>query len=53
LACRVLHRDVRIVLDGVDKYNNLFGSVFYSEDNVAQDLALQLVSQVWKIQNRK
>jgi hypothetical protein len=51
LACRVLHRDVRIVLDGVDKYNNLFGSVFYSEDDVAQDLALQLVSQVWKILN--
>ncbi len=26
----VLHRDVKLVLEGVDKYGNLFGTVLYS-----------------------
>ncbi|XP_011082808.1 ribonuclease TUDOR 1 [Sesamum indicum] len=40
---RVLHRDVRIVLEGVDKFSNLTGSVYYSDGETAKDLALELV----------
>lgn len=40
---RVLHRDVRIVLEGVDKFSNLIGSVYYPDGDVAKDLALELV----------
>ncbi|XP_057728758.1 ribonuclease TUDOR 1-like [Arachis stenosperma] len=40
---RVLNRDVRIVLEGVDKYKNLIGSVYYSDGDAAKDLALELV----------
>ncbi|XP_059644882.1 ribonuclease TUDOR 1-like [Cornus florida] len=40
---RVLNRDVRIVLEGVDKFSNLIGSVYYSDDGSAKDLALELV----------
>ncbi|XP_044504152.1 ribonuclease TUDOR 1-like [Mangifera indica] len=40
---RVLNRDVRIVLEGVDKFNNLIGSVYYPEGESAKDLALELV----------
>lgn len=40
---RALHRDVRIVLEGVDKFNNLIGSVHYPNGDVAVDLALELV----------
>ncbi|KAH6794802.1 TUDOR-SN protein 1 [Perilla frutescens var. hirtella] len=40
---RVLHRDVRIVLEGVDKYSNLTGSVYYPDGESAKDLALELV----------
>lgn len=40
---RALHREVRVVLEGVDKYNNLFGSILYPEGNEAVDLAQQLV----------
>ncbi|KAL2643329.1 hypothetical protein R1flu_010916 [Riccia fluitans] len=42
---RVLNRDVRIVLEGVDKYNNLIGSIRYADGDVAADLALELVKQ--------
>lgn len=40
---RALSREVRIVLDGVDKYNNLFGSVMYPEADKPASLAEGLV----------
>ncbi|XP_010483859.1 PREDICTED: staphylococcal nuclease domain-containing protein 1 [Camelina sativa] len=40
---RVLNRDVRIVLEGVDKFNNLIGSVYYSEGETVKDLGLELI----------
>nr|CAN83456.1 hypothetical protein VITISV_034601 [Vitis vinifera] len=40
---RVLHREVRIVLEGVDKFGNLIGSVYYPDGESAKDLALELV----------
>ncbi|KAJ4756132.1 Nuclease domain-containing protein 1 [Rhynchospora pubera] len=40
---RVLNRDVRIVLEGVDKNNNLIGSVYYPDGDAAKDLALDLI----------
>ncbi|XP_077226647.1 ribonuclease TUDOR 1-like [Tasmannia lanceolata] len=40
---RVLNREVRIVLEGVDKFSNLIGSVYYPEGDSAKDLALDLV----------
>ncbi|KAM0934780.1 putative micrococcal nuclease [Dioscorea sansibarensis] len=40
---RVLNRDVRIVLEGVDKFNNLIGSVYYPDGDTAKDLAVELV----------
>lgn len=40
---RVLNRDVRIVLEGVDKFSNLIGSVYYEDGDSAKDLALELV----------
>ncbi|XP_044493022.1 ribonuclease TUDOR 1-like [Mangifera indica] len=40
---RVLNREVRVVLEGVDKFNNLIGSVYYSDGETAKDLALELV----------
>ncbi|KAG8379632.1 hypothetical protein BUALT_Bualt07G0109100 [Buddleja alternifolia] len=39
----VLHRYVRIVLEGVDKYNSLICSVYYPDGESAKDLALELV----------
>ncbi|KAL7191583.1 hypothetical protein ACSBR2_023624 [Camellia fascicularis] len=40
---RALHRDVRIVLEGVDKFSNLIGSIYYPDGESAKDLALELV----------
>ncbi|KAL0718316.1 hypothetical protein Bca4012_067638 [Brassica carinata] len=40
---RVLNRDVHIVLEGVDKFNNLIGSVYYSVGETVKDLGLELV----------
>ncbi|GFZ03972.1 TUDOR-SN protein 1 [Actinidia rufa] len=40
---RVLNRDVRIVLEGVDKFSNLIGSVYYPDGESAKDLALELI----------
>ncbi|KAI3512755.1 hypothetical protein L1887_20074 [Cichorium endivia] len=40
---RVLNRDVRIVLEGVDKFSNLIGSVYYPDGDSAKDLALELI----------
>lgn len=37
---------VRIVLEGVDKFSNLIGSVYYPEGDSAKDLALELVENV-------
>lgn len=37
---------VRIVLEGVDKFNNLIGSVYYSEGDTVKDLGLELVENV-------
>lgn len=40
---RCLNREVRVVLEGVDKYNNLFGSVFYPEEDKPANLAEALM----------
>lgn len=40
---RVLNRDVRIVLEGVDKFGNLIGSVIYADGDTTKDLALELI----------
>ncbi|KAK4783043.1 hypothetical protein SAY86_007417 [Trapa natans] len=40
---RVLNRDVRVVLEGVDKFSNLIGSVYYPDGETAKDLAPELV----------
>lgn len=37
---------VRIVLEGVDKFNNLIGSVHYSDGETVKDLGLELVENV-------
>lgn len=37
---------VRIVLEGVDKFSNLTGSVFYQDGESLKDLALELVENV-------
>ncbi|KAF8068404.1 elongation factor G [Scenedesmus sp. PABB004] len=41
---RALGREVRVVLEGVDKYGNLFGSVFYPEAEKPANLAEALMS---------
>jgi hypothetical protein len=41
---RCLNREVRVVLEGVDKYNNLFGSVFYPEADKPANLAEAIMS---------
>jgi len=42
---RVLNQEVRVVLEGVDKYNNLFGSVVYTDaDGKFPSLAEQLAT---------
>ncbi|KAI7986472.1 Ribonuclease TUDOR 1 [Camellia lanceoleosa] len=43
---RVLNRDVRIVLEGVDKFSNLIGSVYYPDGESAKDLALELIENI-------
>ncbi|XP_071731814.1 ribonuclease TUDOR 2-like [Rutidosis leptorrhynchoides] len=40
---RVLNRDVRIVLEGNDKFSNLIGSVYYSDGESAKDLGMELI----------
>lgn len=35
-----------MVLEGVDKFGNLIGSVYYSDGESAKDLALELVETV-------
>lgn len=37
---------VRIVLEGVDKYSNLIGSVYYPDGESAKDLGLELIENV-------
>ncbi|KAE8661954.1 TUDOR-SN protein 1 isoform 2 [Hibiscus syriacus] len=48
---RCLNRDVRIVLEGVDKFSNLIGSVYYPDGETAKDLALELVENAIRDQN--
>ncbi|KAI5084373.1 hypothetical protein GOP47_0000542 [Adiantum capillus-veneris] len=40
---RVLNRDVRVIVEGADKFGNLIGSVHYPQGDVAVDLALELL----------
>uniref|UniRef100_A0A0E0KQ46 Ribonuclease n=1 Tax=Oryza punctata TaxID=4537 RepID=A0A0E0KQ46_ORYPU len=40
---RVLNREVRIVMEGTDNFNNIFGSVYFSDGDAVKDLALELV----------
>lgn len=42
----LLDIQVRIVLEGVDKFSNLIGSVYYPDGDSAKDLALELVEHV-------
>lgn len=37
---------MRIVLEGVDKFSNLIGSVYYPDGESAKELALELVETV-------
>lgn len=37
------------MLEGVDKYSNLIGSVYYPDGDTAKDLALDLVQNVCKV----
>ena len=37
---------VRIVLEGVDKFSNLTGSVYYPDGESAKDLSLELIEHV-------
>lgn len=37
---------MRIVLEGTDSFDNMFGSVYYSDGNNTKDLALELVENV-------
>nr|KAJ0205783.1 hypothetical protein LSAT_V11C500268440 [Lactuca sativa] len=39
----VLNRDVRVVLEGVDKFSNLIGYVYYFDGESAKDLAMELI----------
>ena len=44
----VLNREVRVVLQGVDKHDNLFGSIMYPSSSAPEELAdlgLQLVER--------
>jgi hypothetical protein len=41
---RVLNREVRVVLEGVDKHGHLLGSLAYPEGDVPVDLGEKLVS---------
>jgi len=41
--CMVLHREIRVVLEGVDKYQNLFGTLFKPDSDSPVDLADQLL----------
>ncbi|PWA56689.1 nuclease [Artemisia annua] len=40
------YKKVCIVLEGVDKYSNLIGSVYYSDGETAKDLAMELIENV-------
>ncbi len=39
MRVRCLHRDVKLVLEGVDKYGNLFGTVLYTPPAVVPGAA--------------
>jgi staphylococcal nuclease domain-containing protein 1 len=41
----LVHLQVRIVLEGADKFNNLIGSIHYPDKDAAIDLSLELVKQ--------
>ncbi|PSR96808.1 Ribonuclease [Actinidia chinensis var. chinensis] len=43
---RALSREVRVVLEGVDKFSNLIGSIYYPDDESTKDLALELIENV-------
>mmetsp|Transcript_36162 Transcript_36162/g.91251 ORF Transcript_36162/g.91251 Transcript_36162/m.91251 type:complete len:949 (-) Transcript_36162:968-3814(-) len=40
--CRILNREVRVCLEGVDKYNNLFGTVKFVVEEQPVDLGEQM-----------
>ncbi|OEL27644.1 hypothetical protein BAE44_0011335 [Dichanthelium oligosanthes] len=40
---RILSREVRVILEGTDSFDNMFASVYYSDGNTVKDLALELV----------
>lgn len=46
-----LYLQVKVVLEGVDKFNNLIGTLHYAKGDVAVNLALELVQQVWMASN--
>eukprot|EP00959_Pyramimonas_sp_CCMP1952_P196387 4106161-Pyramimonas_sp.AAC.1 len=40
--CKVLHREVRVVVEGVDKYQNIFGTLYHQDSGEPVDLAEHL-----------
>jgi staphylococcal nuclease domain-containing protein 1 len=43
--CRLLHREVRVVFEGADKYDNLHVTVLFAENGAPVDVAAALVSE--------
>ena len=41
---RVLNREIRVILKGADKFNNLFGQIKYTDNEEAIDLGFELVT---------
>lgn len=41
----MLNREVRVLLEGIDKHNNLLGSLVYPDADTVVDLGNELVSR--------
>ena len=42
---KLLNRDVKITLEGVDKYNNFFGTLKYKDGSSSSNLAIELLGE--------
>lgn len=40
----MLNREIRVILKGANKYNNLFGQIKYTDQDQAGDLGSELVT---------
>lgn len=45
---RLLHRDVHVLLQGIDKFNNFFGSIIYPKGNISVRLLSAGLAKVLK-----